>query len=110
MAKLFEIDDSTFQQTVLDSTQPVLVDFSAPWCGPCKLVDPILADLSAEYGDRLRFVVINTDENYDTVAQCGVLNMPTLVLFQGGRELHRMIGYAPKAQIKRQIDRALTTG
>jgi len=54
--------------------------------------------------------VINTDENYDTVAQCGVLNMPTLVLFQGGRELHRMIGYAPKAQIKRQIDRALTGG
>ena len=107
MTKLKSIDDATFQQEVLESAAPVIVEFWAQWCPPCKLVAPLVEELSGEYGERVRFTKMNTDENYDVPAQLGIQSIPTLVIFQGGRELNRVVGYAPKPQLKRQIDRAL---
>ena len=108
MAKLKVIDDSNFAQTVLQHVGPVLVEFTAPWCNPCKMLDPVLEELNAEYSGRILFTSINTDENYDAAIQYGVQNMPTMVLFEGGREVQRLVGYTPKAKLKQQIDRAFT--
>lgn len=107
MAASVAIDEATFPQAVLDSVQPVLVDFTAEWCPPCKRLAPVLEELSAEYAGHLRFVAVDVDDNPDLAAQYGIQSMPTLVLFQRGREVQRMVGYAPKAQIKRQLDEAL---
>ena len=107
MSKPIRIDDSTFQHTALDSPTPVLVDFTAAWCPPCKMLAPVLDQLSTEYAGQLLFTEVDTDEDQDLAARYGVQNMPTLVIFRGGREIHRLVGFTPKAQLKRQIDRAL---
>src|SRR5947199_270517 len=110
MAALLTIDEATFPPTVLDSIQPVLVEFTAEWCPPCKRLAPVLAEMNEEYAGQLRFVAVDVDDNPDLAAQYGVQSMPTLVLFRGGREIQRMIGYAPKAHLKRQVDQALGQG
>src|SRR6478672_2954728 len=101
------VEDATFQKSVLESDLPVIVDFWAPWCGPCKMMAPVLEELSKEYDGKIQFAKLNTDENYDSATQFGIQSIPTLVIFQGGREVHRLVGFAPKPQLKRQIDRAL---
>ena len=107
MAETKHVDDATFQNAVLESELPVIVDFWAPWCGPCKMMAPVLEELSKEYDGKIQFAKLNTDENYDSATQFGIQSIPTLVIFQGGKEVHRLIGFAPKPQLKRQIDRAL---
>jgi thioredoxin 1 len=107
MPKPMTIEDSTFQTEVLESTVPVLVDFWAEWCPPCKKVDPLLDELASEYDGQVRFTRLNADENYDAVVRYGVHSLPTLLIFRGGREVGRQVGYAPRPQLKRQIDRAL---
>jgi thioredoxin len=107
VAETKHVDDATFQNTVLESELPVIVDFWAPWCGPCKMMAPVLEELSKEYDGKVQFAKLNTDENYDSATQFGIQSIPTLVIFQGGKEVHRLIGFAPKPQLKRQIDRAL---
>jgi thioredoxin 1 len=107
VAETKHVDDTTFQNTVLESELPVIVDFWAPWCGPCKMMAPVLEELSKEYDGKVQFAKLNTDENYDSATQFGIQSIPTLVIFQGGKEVHRLIGFAPKPQLKRQIDRAL---
>jgi thioredoxin 1 len=102
------IDDNEFQNFVLEAESPVVVDFWAPWCGPCRMVSPIVEELSKEYGDRVRFAKMNTDDNEVTATQFGIFNIPTLVIFQNGREVNRLVGFAPKEQLKRQIDRSLS--
>jgi thioredoxin 1 len=102
------ISDQDFQQMVLESDIPVVVDFWAPWCGPCRMVSPIVEELSREYGDKVRFLKLNTDENEQTTIQYGIFSIPTLVIFKGGREINRLVGFAPKEQLKRQIDRSLS--
>jgi thioredoxin 1 len=104
---LIPLTDQTFQHEVLESAQPVLVEFSAPWCPPCKRLAPVLHELSAEYAGRIRFAEIDTDEHIDTAAAHAVQIMPTLILFRGGREVQRLIGFVPKDKLKRQIDSAL---
>ena len=107
MTDPIEIDDATFQQTVLEGTGPVLVNFTAPWCKPCHALEPVLIELSREYDGRVQFVSINADDNPAWAAEYGVPGFPTLLLFHGGREVERMVGFSTAARIRQRIDKAL---
>jgi thioredoxin 1 len=103
------VDDKDFANFVLEAGTPVVVDFWAPWCGPCRMVSPIVEELSTEYADKVRFAKMNTDDNEMTTIQFGIQSIPTLVIFKDGREVNRLVGFAPKEQLKRQIDRSLAS-
>src|SRR3972149_5161990 len=90
------IADSVFEAKVLKSDIPVLVDFWAPWCGPCKLAEPVLEELSETYKDKLTIAKINVDENPQNAQKFGVLSIPTTILFKGEKEVDRQIGFAGK--------------
>jgi thioredoxin 1 len=104
--KLPDVTDGNFQSEVLEAEQPVLVDFWAPWCGPCRVVHPILEEIAAERED-LRIVSINTDENQQTAARFDVLSIPTLILFKDGTEAKRVIGAMPKRRLEAELEPAL---
>ncbi len=108
MAKPQEITDSQFEGEVLKSPVPVLVDFWAPWCGPCRMVAPIVEELAEEYEGRVKFVKVNTDENMDTAIRYGIRSIPTLILFKDGQVVGSIIGFRPKGELKRFLDRALS--
>ena len=93
------VTDSTFADTVLSSSTPVLVDFWAEWCGPCKMVAPILDEISAAHGDKITIVKLNVDENPATAAQYGVTSIPTMNVYQGGQVVKQIIGAKPKAAL-----------
>ncbi len=105
--KLTDVTDGTFQSEVLESEQPVLVDFWAPWCGPCRVVHPILEEMTAERED-LQIVSINVDDNQQTAARFEVLSIPTLILFKDGAEVKRVIGAMPKRRLEAELEPALT--
>ncbi len=102
------VEDNDFSTTVLGASSPVVVDFWAPWCGPCRMVSPIVEELSKEYGEKVQFFKMNTDDNEQTSIQFGIQSIPTLIIFKNGQEINRLVGFAPKEQLKRQIDRSLT--
>jgi thioredoxin 1 len=104
--KLPDVPDGTFQSEVLDSEQPVLVDFWAPWCGPCRVVHPILEEMSTERDD-FRIVSMNTDENQGTAAKFEILSIPTLILFKDGAEAKRVIGAMPKRRLEAELEPVL---
>ena len=106
-----EVSDETFTAAVLDasSERPVLVDFGAPWCGPCRAMDPVVHALATEYAGRIGVAKINTDNSPRLAAQYEVLGMPTFVLFRDGSEVFRLTGARPKADLKRVLDSALAT-
>lgn len=104
---IFDVTDSDFSAKVLQSDKPVLVDFWAPWCGPCKMAAPVLEELSKDYEGKLQVVKINVDENQQVSEQYGIMSIPTTVLFKGGKELDRHIGFAGKGPFEELIKKGL---
>ena len=110
MEDIILADDESFEREVLHSDMPVLVDFSAPWCAPCKTIDPILTELAAgEWNERIKVVKFNADESTATVMRCGVMGLPTLLLFKDGKMLEgfRITGYKPKKKLIEQVETTL---
>jgi len=104
MATPLEITDETYQQEVIDADKPVLVDFWAPWCGPCRIVGPILAEIASEQETRVKIVKINIDENQQYAGQLSVFNIPTMILYKGGEPVDKIVGALPKQQILDRIE------
>ncbi len=107
MAKPQEVTDAEFEQEVLKADLPVLVDFWAEWCGPCHHIAPILEKLAEEYDGKIKFVKVNTEENFDTPASYGILSLPTLLVFKEGQQIERITGARPKGDLKRSLDKVL---
>ena len=103
---LTEVTDDNFQAEVLESETPVLVDFWAPWCGPCRVIAPSLEELNDEM-DNLRVVKLNVDENQQTAAQYEVMSIPTLIVFKNGQPAKKIIGAMPKKRLEQEIEPAL---
>ena len=105
-ANIIEVTDASFQAEVIESETPVLVDFWAPWCGPCRVVAPVLEEIALERDD-LRIVKLNVDDNQQTAAQYQVLAIPTMILFRNGQEAKRIQGAMPKKKIVSELEPAL---
>ena len=104
---LNDVTDANFQAEVIESDKPVLVDFWAPWCGPCRVVGPVLEEIAGERDD-LRIVKLNTDENPQTAGAFQVLSIPTLILFKNGQPVKKVVGAYPKRKLVQELEPALT--
>ena len=107
MANVTAVADDTFELEVLKSSTPVLIDFWAPWCAPCRAIAPIVEELSATYAGKLKVVKMNVDDNPKTPSRYGVRGIPNLILFQGGEVKEQIVGAVPKAQLVKVIDRVV---
>jgi thioredoxin 1 len=107
MAKPLEVSDGTWETDVLKAEKPVLVDFWAPWCGPCRMVAPIVEELADEYAGKVEFVKLNTDDNPMTAAKYGIRSIPTLLFFKAGQPVGQIIGFRPKSEFKKRLDAVL---
>lgn len=98
------INDDAFESEVLQSSLPVVVDFWAPWCGPCKMLGPVIEDLEKEFAGRVKFVKMNIDDNSGTPTKYGIMSIPTLMFFQNGRVVDQTVGALGRAELKRKIE------
>jgi len=103
--KPIEVDDRSFEKEVIKSQIPVLVDCWAPWCGPCRIVAPTIDQLARKYSGRVKVTKLNTDDNPEVTASYGILSIPTLLIFRGGKLVDRMVGTIPRAEIERRLSR-----
>ncbi|MCC6618512.1 MAG: thioredoxin [Chloroflexi bacterium] len=97
------VDESTFESEVLNADKPILVDFWADWCGPCRLVSPVVESFGAKHGDRIGVVKVNTDENLSLATRYSIFSIPTLIVFSGGREVTRLVGYMPQEVMEERL-------
>jgi thioredoxin 1 len=107
MANVTAVADDTFEHEVLKSSTPVLIDFWAPWCAPCRAIAPIVEELSTTYAGKLKVVKMNVDDNPKTPSRYGVRGIPNLILFQNGEVKEQIVGAVPKAQLVKVIDRVV---
>ncbi len=105
---MIEVNESNFKEEVLDSPIPVLVDFWAEWCVPCKMVEPIVEELEKEKSGKLKVVRINVDDNQNIAIQYGIMSIPTLMIFSNGKLVDQIVGAVPKRVIEAKIDKVLT--
>lgn len=106
-AGIVELSDSTFENDVLKSEAPVLVDFWAPWCGPCRILAPVVEEIATSYLGRIKVGKLNVDDNQDTTMAYGIRSIPTLIIFKGGKALDQIIGAVPKSEIEKMVKKAL---
>ena len=104
---LLHVDDKNFSAEVLKAELPVLVDFWATWCGPCRTIGPIVEDLAKEFAGRVKVAKLNVDENPGTPSQYGVRGIPTLILFKGGKVVEQIVGAVPKARLVAMVEKAI---
>lgn len=106
MGNVTEFTESNFSQEVLQSSEPVLVDFWAPWCAPCRMIGPVIDELASEYRGAVKIGKVNIDDNPGPAQSYNVMNIPTLLLFKGGEVVERFVGVQPKAKLQKALDEA----
>ena len=107
MSAAAEVTDSSFKNEVLDSEVPVLVDFWAPWCGPCRMVAPVVEEIADQYKEQIKVVKVNTDENPTVASEYGIRSIPTLMIFKGGQRVDMVVGAVPKTTLANTIEKHL---
>ncbi len=107
MARPIDITDDSFNAEVVQSDTPVLVDFWAEWCGPCKMIAPIVEELAEEFGDKIKFTKLDVDTNPQSAMNFGIRGIPTLLIFNGGKPVETVVGAVPKSVLKKKLDAAL---
>lgn len=104
---VLDVTDASFEQEVLKSDIPVLVDFWAAWCGPCRMVAPVVEELAADYAGKVKVAKLNVDENRNTAAKYGIMSIPTLLVFKNGEVKNRLVGFRPKGEMAKALDAVL---
>lgn len=102
-----QVTDATFEQEVIESSVPVLVDFWAPWCGPCRMVAPVVDEISEQYAGQIKVVKVNTDDNPNVASKYGIRSIPTLMIFKGGQRVDMVVGAVPKSTLATTLEKYL---